>query len=343
MTTPADSPATTPRRGWLAPLIGLLVSGALLYWALQGVDIGAAWAAARGADTGWLLLGVLVATLTFLIRVPRWQQLLRTDDQRPLPAAAAWHGIAIGFMANNLIPRSGEVLRAFVASRLATVGFTRAFSSVAVERIFDGLTLTAMLSIALLSPAIPDDATVNDMLLRDIAVRGGIICLILLAAAILVVLLPAWAERLARRVIPWPKVAERVAGLIHGVAEGLAAMRSVSRLIAVVAWSILLWLVGAGSFLLMFRAFGLDLGWSAALLVQAVLAFGVALPSTPGYVGVFEGVVVAVLSVFGVDKDLAFAYAVTYHVTTFVPITLLGLLSVVRTPIAFGDLRRRPA
>lgn len=335
--------AAPRRRRWLAPLAGLLVSGALLYWAVQGVDIGAAWAAARGADPGWLLLSVLVATLTFVLRVPRWQQLLRTDEHRPLPAAAAWHGIAIGFMANNLIPRSGEVLRAFVASRLASVGFTKAFSSVAVERIFDGLTLTAMLAIALLSPAIPDDATVNGMLLRDIAVRGGIICLILLAAAILVVLLPARAERLARRVIPWPKVAEKVAALIHGVAEGLAAMRSPGRLLAVVAWSIVLWLVGAASFLLMFRAFGLDLGWSAALLVQAVLAFGVALPSTPGYVGVFEGVVVAVLSVFGVDKDLAFAYAVTYHVTTFVPITLLGLLSVVRTPIAFGDLRRRPA
>lgn len=323
--------------------MGLLVSGALLFWALQGVDIGAAWAAARGADIGWLLLSVVVATLTFVIRVPRWQQLLRTDDQRPLPATPAWHGIAIGFMANNLIPRSGEVLRAFVASRLATVGFTKAFSSVAVERIFDGLTLTAMLAIALLSPAIPDDAIVNDILLRDLAVRGGIICLILLAGAILVVLLPARAERVARKVIPWPRVAERVAGLIHGVADGLAAMRSVGRLVAVVAWSIILWLVGAASFLLMFRAFGLDLGWSAALLVQAVLAFGVALPSTPGYVGVFEGVVVAVLSVFGVDKDLAFAYAVTYHVTTFVPITLLGLLSVIRTPIAFGDLRRRPA
>ena len=343
MTTPADAAAAAPRRRWLAPLAGLLVSGALLYWALQGVDIGAAWAAARGADSGWLLLSILVATLTFVIRVPRWQQLLRTDEQRPLPAAPAWHGIAIGFMANNLIPRSGEVLRAFVASRLATVGFTKAFSSVAVERIFDGLTLTAMLAMALLSPAIPDDATVNGILVRDLAVRGGIICLILLAAAILVVLLPARAERLARRVIPWPKLAERVAALIHGVAEGLAAMRSLGRLIAVVAWSIVLWLVGAASFLLMFRAFGLDLGWSAALLVQAVLAFGVALPSTPGYVGVFEGVVVAALSVFGVDKDLAFAYAVTYHLTTFVPITLLGLLSVVRTPIAFGDLRRRPA
>lgn len=319
-------------------MAGVVVSGALLYWALQGVDIQAAWIAARDAHSGWLLLSVAVATLTFVIRVPRWQQLLRTDDQSPLPALAAWHGVAIGFMANNLIPRSGEVLRAFVASRLARVGFTRAFSSVAVERIFDGLTITILLALALLSPAIPADARVNDILVRDLAVRAGIICLVLLAGAMLVVLLPARAERLVRRLVPWPAVAERVAGLIHGVAEGLGAMRSPVRLAAVAAWSAVLWLVGAASFWIMFRAFGLDLGWSAAFLVQGVLAFGVALPSTPGYVGVFEAVIVAVLSVFGVDKDLAFAYAVTYHVATFLPITLLGAGSVFSTPIALRDL-----
>lgn len=324
-------------------MVGLLVSGALLYWALQGVDVRAAWTAAREANGGWLLLAIVVATLTFVIRVPRWQQLLRTDDQAPLPALPAWHGIAIGFMANNLIPRSGEVLRAFVASRLAKVGFTRAFSSVAVERIFDGLTITTLLALALLSPAIPADARVNDILVRDLAVRGGIVCLVLLAGAMLVVLLPARAERMVRRLLPWPAVAERVAGLIHGVAEGLGAMRSPTRLLAVAAWSLGLWLVGAASFWIMFRAFGLELGWSVAFVLQGVLAFGVALPSTPGYVGVFEAVIVAVLAVFGVDKDLAFAYAVTYHVGTFFPITLLGAWSVFRTPIAVRDLfpRRR--
>lgn len=325
------------------PVLGLVVSGALLWWAMRGVDLDAAATAARNASLPWLLAGVGVATATFVIRVPRWRQLLRTPEGLPLPAGPAWHGIAIGFMANNIIPRSGELLRAFVASRLAPVGFTTAFSSVAVERIFDGLTLVAMLAAALLSPAIPADARVGDTLIRDLAVRAGIACLVLLAGAVLVVAMPGRAERLARRLIPWPGLADRVAGLIHGIAAGLGAMRSPARLAAVAAWSVALWSAGALSFWLVARAFGLEMGVSAALMVQGVLAFGVALPSTPGYVGVFEAVIVAVLVVFGVDRDLAFAYAVTYHVATFLPITLLGALSVVRTPISLQDLgpRRR--
>lgn len=344
MTTPAEPAAPPPaRRGWLAPLLGVAISGALLYWALQGVDIGAAVAAARDASVTWLLAGVATATATFLLRVPRWQILLRTDEGEPLAAATAWHGIAIGFMANNIIPRSGEFLRAGVATRLAPVSYTAAFSSVAVERIFDGLTITTMLALALFSPDIPADARVGDALVRDMAMRAGIICLVLLAGAMAVVAMPALAERMARSLIPWPRVADKVAALMHGVVSGLGAMKSPTRLAGVVAWSVVLWSVGAVSFWMVAKGFGIPLGLGGAFLLQGVLAFGVAAPSTPGYVGVFEGVIVAVLTVFGIDKDLALAYAVTYHVATFLPIVLLGAVSVLRTPISFGDLRRRPA
>lgn len=341
--TPAD-PALVPRgRRWLTPLIGILISGGLLYWALQGVDIGTAIEAARAASLPWLVAGVATATATFVVRVPRWQQLLRTDRDAPLAAGTAWHGIAIGFMANNIIPRSGEFLRALVAARLAPVTFTAAFASVAVERIFDGLTITAMLALALFSPAIPADAMVGDALIRDRAVQAGILCLLLLAGAMVVVALPTQAERLARRLIPWPKLADKVTGLMHGVVSGLGAMRSPTRLAAVSAWSLVLWTIGGLSFWMVARGFGIEIGLGGAFLIQGVLAFGVAVPSTPGYVGVFEAVIVGVLSIFGIDKDLAFAYAVTYHVATFFPIVVLGAVSVLRTPISLGDLRQKSA
>lgn len=340
--TPADPAIPRPARGWITPVLGVLISGGLLYWAVQGVDISAALDAARGASLPWLLAGVVTATATFVIRVPRWQQLLRTDHDAPLPALPAWHGIAIGFMANNIIPRSGEFLRAWVATRLAPVSFTASFSSVAVERIFDGLTITAMLALALFSPEIPANARVGDALVRDRAVQAGVLCLILLAGAMVVVVVPAQAERLARRLIPWRGVADKVANLLHGVVRGLGAMRSPGRLLAVSAWSVVLWSVGGLSFWMIARAFGIEIGIAGVLLIQGVLAFGVAVPSTPGYVGVFEAVIIGVLSIFGIDKDLAFAYAVTYHVSTFFPIVLLGALSVSRTPISLGDLRKQP-
>ena len=105
-------------------------------------------------------------------------------------------------------------------------------------------------------------------------------------------------------------------------------------------WSVVLWLVNAWSFQLAFGAFGLDVPFTGALLLLGVLAFGIAIPTAPGFVGVFELVIRAVLQLYGIPGDLAVSYAITYHITTFVPITLLGLWSLWRTPIALTDLRQ---
>jgi uncharacterized membrane protein YbhN (UPF0104 family) len=70
-----------------------------------------------------------------------------------------------------------------------------------------------------------------------------------------------------------------------------------------------------------------------------VLIFGIAVPQAPGFVGVFEASIRAVLTLYGVDGNLALAYAATYHITTFIPIVLLGVASLLRTSLGFGELR----
>jgi len=80
--------------------------------------------------------------------------------------------------------------------------------------------------------------------------------------------------------------------------------------------------------------------FAGALLMQSLIMFGIAVPSTPGYVGVFEAPIIAVLGLYHVDASLAATYAFTYHITTFIPITLLGAWSVARTNIGLRDLRR---
>ena len=85
--------------------------------------------------------------------------------------------------------------------------------------------------------------------------------------------------------------------------------------------------MNAASFYVAFAAFDIPVGFTGALLLQGLVAFGVSVPSTPGYVGPFEAAIVAALALYGVAEDRSFSYAIAYHVTTFVPITLLGLWS----------------
>jgi hypothetical protein len=341
----ADPGAGPPRRRQIiGSVLGVAISIVLLYVTLRSVSFTDVLTHFRSSRPGPLILAVVVATLTFGVRVLRWRYLLRTEDDRPVGWGPLWHATAMGFMANNTLPlRMGELLRCYAASRLGKVPFSAALSSVAVERAMDALTIGAMLTIALFTSGLPPETQIAGVgRLDQVALRAGVICAVIFSGALFVVLFPVVAERIARTVLPWRGIADRVVTLIEGLRLGFGALRSASRLIASVLWSVVHWVLNAAAFWLAFGAFGIEVGFTGAVLVMCLLAIGIAAPSSPGYFGIFEAVVAASLSLFGVPRDIGVAYGLTFHIATFIPITLLGLWSLAITPIGIKDLRTAP-
>ena len=339
-TADAGASGLTPRRVALG-LLGFLVAAVLLLWALRGVHLDEVLRRIRGAHLLPILASVVIATLTFPIRLIRWRLLLRRDDGTPLPPGPVWHAVAIGFMANNILPfRAGELVRVIAVTRLAGVRFSSALSSVAVERIFDGLAVVALLSVALLASDLPAGVAVGGVSVASVARAGGLMGLAALAAAGLVVAFPLAAEGLIRRLLPAGRFTDRLVGLIDGLRQGLAALRSPALLAGVVLWSLVLWLVNAWAFHIAFAAFEIPVDFLGAMLLQGILVFGISVQLTPGFVGQFEAALVAALALYGVPNDVASSYAITFHGTTFLPIILLGAWSLARTPVALRDLRR---
>jgi uncharacterized protein (TIRG00374 family) len=144
-------------------------------------------------------------------------------------------------------------------------------------------------------------------------------------------------ERIARRLLP-SRPAERLIQGAEGIVAGLVVLKSPARFAGVVFWSLVLWIKNAAAFAICFRAFGLDVPLEAALLLQGIIGFGVAVPSTPGFIGVFEAATLLTLQLYGVDSSLAVSYALTYHLTTFLPITLLGFWSLSRLHMGLREL-----
>ena len=328
----------------MSAALGIAISVALLLWALRGVSISEVLQHIRSAHAGPLGLAVAIATLTFPLRLVRWRLLLRDERGKSYPAMALWHAIALGFTANNVLPlRAGEVIRSYAAARLTPARFSTVLSSVAVERIFDGLTVVALLTLALLSPDLPSHLSIGGHSVANLARAGAAAGLAGLLVAVLVVAAPLTAERLIRRLLPFPRLAGALVKLIEGVRLGLFVLRVPLRLLGVIFWSLVLWLVNALAFYVGFAAFDIPVSYLGALLLQGLLVLGVSLPSTPGFFGPFEAVIVAVLALYGIPKDLAFSYAIAFHITSFVPITLLGLWSLARNPGAFSIGRRAEA
>ena len=337
--TAAAPPATG--RHWWQMALAIVISVAFLYWALKGIHFSELMAEVRGVRVWPLVATVVIATSTFALRIFRWRLLLRETDGSALPPGPLWHAIAIGFMANNVLPfRAGEVLRSIAITRLTRTRLTAALSSIAVERLFDGLAIVALLTFGLFLSGLPANAEVKGVRLSHIAMGAGATFGAALLVAGLVVAFPRFAERMIRRIVPFPKVAEKLVGLIEGIVHGLSVLQSPGRVVAVIGWSLTIWTVNATSFYIAFKAFGIPVNLAGAMLMQGILAFAISAPTAPGFVGVFESAIKVTLLLYGISEERAVSYALVYHAVTFLPITLFGAWSLARTGLGLRNLRK---
>jgi uncharacterized protein (TIRG00374 family) len=307
----------------------------VIWYTFRKTDWDASWQYMVDADRLWMLLAVIVATLTFPLRVPRWRELLRHEDGRPVAWGPAWHALAMGFAANNVLPfRAGEVIRMGAVARLGRVPFGAALSSIAVERVMDALFVMGLLSLALTQGGIDPSLTLKEgeRPVAEIAMIAGGLGLV----GLIVAALAAWQRqatlRIARRLLPANRIGDALYHFGERILLGLSALSDPRRAFPVVGWSLGVWLCNAASFYIAFTAFGFDIPFTGALILQGVLVIGIAAPQMPGYFGVFELTIAGTLSaLYQVPLEAGIAYGLLYHVTTFIPITVMGAWSAIST------------
>ena len=315
--------------------IGLAGSVLFLYLAFRGQDLGTIWAALKRANYWYILPAVAIYFGGVWIRSLRWAFLLRPVQR--FRARELFRVVVIGYTANNVLPlRTGELVRAYVLSARSRVRSASALATIAVERIFDGMTMLGFVLIASLSIGLTSQV-------REIAVVGGLLFGTILVA--LVVLSSgrtrAWTIRVAVKRLP-----ERVGGPLeratHAFLDGLGVLRSREDLILVCLTSVAAWMLEASVYALISIGFGLGLSPAAVLLVTAVANLATLVPSSPGYIGAFEaGVVLALTGAIGIQHDLALSYAIAVHAALYFPITMIGLYFWGRESLSWRDMRGR--
>jgi uncharacterized protein (TIRG00374 family) len=310
-------------KGWA----GFAISALLIWWTLKDVPVGEVIGYAAGANWWLLAAAIAAATFGFVVRALRWRVLLHPVDP-DTPLRSRFGAVSIGFMANNLLPaRVGEFARAYAMGRFErSVPVPAAFGSLVVERLLDALMLTGFLVGAVLSPGFPDvELGAGFMLL----VRSGLTGVAAIGAAVLLLLLvPGPAVRLIEACARWlPDRLERlVVDSVEAFLESLGVVRSPGLLLRAMAWTVVVWLWNAFSVWLGMMAFGIETGLVSALFAQAVIAFGAAIPAAPGFFGTFHAAAIfALATVYGVDVVQTTAFAYTFHLGGFFPVTFIGL------------------
>lgn len=306
--------------------LSLALAAVLLYFFLKGLDPRRTREAVLGASPAWVASSLILGLLTFVFRAWRWTWILRPVARvRLFPAFRA---TAIGFAANNLPGKVGEVLRPAVLARSEALPFSPLLASVALERVFDGASVLFFLLLAMWQRP-SGDASLGVVGLIPAAVLGALVALTFFA-----VFRRSETERLLEKI--WRRLPDRIQPRAEAFAvtfvDGLASIRSPGLLATIVVGSLGMWFVINLQIYSVLRAFGLELPFSASFVVTAAAVLGLAVP-TPGGLGSYQTAVAEALKkVFGVPPDTAAGVAILAWVTSFVLITLIGLVLLASMP-----------
>ena len=236
----------------------------------------------------------------------------------------------------------GELARAFALTRVEPITLSGSVGSLVVERFLDSIVLVTLFLVPMALPSFPGaEGFLSGAVGALLSTTFGFLA-VALAGLIAVLIFPEPTVRLAERLfvrLPggWgPRMVEALESFL----QALKVLRQPVLLIKAMVWSYVFWLWHGLSFWLGFKAFGIDVGFAAAVFTEAVVGFAVAIPAAPGFFGTFQaGADFALSGVYGVAEPSALAFAFGYHLGGFFPITIIGLYYAWSIGFSVKDLR----
>jgi uncharacterized membrane protein YbhN (UPF0104 family) len=341
---PAEPAADPPPRlaGGGATLwrwaLGLVVSGFFLWVAFRQVeDVAQVGDALGRANYLWLIPAVLLYLADLWVRALRWRALI--TPVAPIPLGSLFGILSIGFLVNNVLPaRLGEIARAIIVGRRHDVSRSATLATIVLERIFDGIVMLLFLGAA---TAAAGGTVASDWLgvlvpLTAAGFGGAALALVLLALA------PTTTLGVAARLLaPFPaRLREAALAVAAKFISGLGVLNDLKLAGLTLILSAVAWLLEAGVYVMVGRAFGMTVAPVGYLLALAVANLGTMIPSSPGYVGTFDALVARSLAIFGVGEALALAYAFVVHLAIWLPPTLIGFFYLYRYNLTLTKLTR---
>jgi uncharacterized protein (TIRG00374 family) len=316
-------------------LLGLLLSAVCLWLALRRVPLSEMGRVFERANTGWLLAALLVQIIAVAARAWRWVVILRGAAR----FSDSFWAQSIGYLFTNIFPlRLGEMARIVVLAERSQLPVMRVAASAMVERLLDVATIVVALLLVLPWMEVPP-------LVARAGLFFGAICLMAFAALLLAVRYAETSTRLIGAILARLKLpAPRVTGWWQELLVGLAPMSTFRAGLSALLWSALTWIPSIAMYFSVIRAFEPRGTWLEATFTVVALSFAVTVPSSPGFIGVFQlaGQQALVLP-FGSKYTAASALTITLtaHLIYYLLTTALGVAGLARVGASLAQLGRK--
>ena len=281
-------------RHWLALGFSFALTAVTLFFVFRGIDRQVFARLLATQDRGWLAVAAAFLLTQIFLGGERWRSILCALMRGPPPSVASVQAVFYASIFFNCLPLGtvgGDVARIWLARRFA-LSLSQIVLSILVDRV---LTVAALIMLALATlPTITSPLAVT-------AWFGG--AAILVAGALGILLLGVIESLLGR----WRK--QR---LIHHVLRMVEELRQLGTRAALVALCFALAAGACSAFgaYCIARSLGIGVGPIPMIAVISIMTLVVALPISVAGWGVREISLVALLGLFGVDREAALALSV---------------------------------
>lgn len=309
---------------WLSIAFTLII----LYVAATQLDWGSLVSSIQSADLQLLGFAFVGWFILIIFKALKWQKIVSCVNGK-VGFIESIRILFIGLFVSVITPgRAGDFVRAIYLKDRLDMG--KGILAVLIDRIIDVTTLLifAGVGIALLTQS-GDASFIN--------VQTVSLFFILFVIAIALVLNRRMAKSLGLPLIN--RFAPiRFRGIIQKYGrqfyDALPLLRKRWSLLVIgIVYSTIAWFLSITFGWYIMLALGIDLPWTAAVAVVPVLALVEIIPIGVMGIGTREVAAALILGIFGIPKELAVAYSLTYFAMGYIPSFILGAFFFNRYPV----------
>ena len=332
---------------WQSLILGLIVSVAMLAYALHGVQLDTIGPVLSQGRYLFVIPALVLMTAALWLRGLRWRALL---DNR-IGVGHSFNILNVSYLFNAVLPlRLGEVVRAYLVTRLdpPIAAFT-ALSTVVVEQLTNVLAVVVLVMVAVFITPENSSGSTGLQTIKTGAVLSAIVAVLGTALLVLMAARRSLAHGLLNAILRVLPFLERLnlGRLLDHTLDGIAPLTSPRTAGAVFLWTVVGWVTSLIQSYVLMYVFYDQPRLSGVLLATAVVSLAVAVPAVPGNVGPFEAAIVFGLTAGGMvaagdpsQQTKALAFAVLLHVISVGLYAFLGEIGLSQERISLREVMR---
>lgn len=315
-------------KNFLKYIISLVVAGGLLYWTLKDYNFAENFEKLKSAHFFWFFVSAILTIVAHTSRAIRGKMLLEPMGYKPSTYNATI-AVFLGYFANYLVPRLGEVTRCTTLATTEKIPFEKSFGTVITERIVDVFVLLLLLILNFILEFDRLSSYFLDFFESKFPDGFNVLNIIVIIIALLIlVFLSVWFWRNQKEKILRNSFISNIIEKLKGLLDGLLSIKDLKNPGAFLAHTVLIWIMYFFMTYVMFFAFDdtSHLGLLAGLSTMVMGAIGIAAP-TPGGLGTYHALVGGLLVLYGLSSDAGKTLAILLHGSQMVITLSFGIIA----------------